>query len=136
VGGLITEHWSWRWIFYVNIPVGIIGFVGAQKVLRGTFGTIRQQFDLPGAVLFAAVFAPLTLVLSFASEWGWVRGVHCFASVSVWLLCWHCRLWSAGRLIQSSMCACCETAIYILLDHHDSGDAGLVRGRIHSTVLF
>jgi len=71
VGGLITEHWSWRWIFFVNIPVGIIGFVGAQKVLRDTFGKIRQQFDLLGAVLFAAVFAPLTLVLSFASEWGW-----------------------------------------------------------------
>ena len=80
VGGLITEHWSWCWIFYVNIPVGIIGFVGAQKVLRDTFGTIRQQFDLPGAVLFAAVFAPLTLVLSFASEWGWSswRSLLCF----------------------------------------------------------
>jgi EmrB/QacA subfamily drug resistance transporter len=80
VGGMITEHWSWRWIFYVNIPVGIIGFVGAQKVLRDTFGTIRQQFDLPGAVLFAAVFAPLTLALSFASEWGWNsrRSLLCF----------------------------------------------------------
>jgi EmrB/QacA subfamily drug resistance transporter len=80
VGGMITEHWSWRWIFYVNIPVGIIGFVGAQKVLRDTFGTIRQQFDLPGAILFAAVFAPLTLVLSFASEWGWSswRSLLCF----------------------------------------------------------
>jgi MFS family permease len=77
---MITEHWSWRWIFYVNIPVGIIGFVGAQKVLRDTFGTIRQQFDLPGAILFAAVFAPLTLVLSFASEWGWSswRSLLCF----------------------------------------------------------
>ena len=71
VGGLITEHWSWRWIFYVNIPVGIIGLVVAQKVLRDTLGTIRQQFDLPGAVLFTAMFAPLTLMLSFASEWGW-----------------------------------------------------------------
>jgi EmrB/QacA subfamily drug resistance transporter len=81
VGGLITEHWSWRWIFYVNIPVGIIGFVGAQKVLRDTFGSIRQQFDLPGAVLFAAIFAPLTLVLSFASEWGWSswRSLLCFS---------------------------------------------------------
>jgi EmrB/QacA subfamily drug resistance transporter len=71
VGGIVTEHWSWRWIFYVNIPVGIIGFMGAQKMLRDNFGTIRQHFDLLGAVLFAAIFAPLTLVLSFASEWGW-----------------------------------------------------------------
>jgi EmrB/QacA subfamily drug resistance transporter len=74
VGGMITEHWSWRWIFYLNIPVGVVGFLGAQKVLRDTFGTIRQKFDLSGAVLFAAVFAPVTLVLSFASEWGWGSG--------------------------------------------------------------
>jgi len=88
LGGIITEHWSWRWIFYVNIPVGIIGFVGAQKVLRDTFGTIRQQFDLPGAVLFAAVFAPLTLMLSFASEWGWTswRSLLCFVVSLVALL--------------------------------------------------
>jgi EmrB/QacA subfamily drug resistance transporter len=80
VGGMITEHWSWRWIFYVNIPVGIIGFVGAQKVLRDTFSTARQYFDLPGAVLFASAFAPLTLALSFASEWGWSswRSLLCF----------------------------------------------------------
>jgi EmrB/QacA subfamily drug resistance transporter len=88
VGGMITEHWSWRWIFYVNIPIGIIGFVGAQKVLRDTVGTIRQQFDLLGAVLFATVFAPLTLALSFASEWGWSswRSLLCFVLSLVALL--------------------------------------------------
>ena len=70
LGGVITEQWSWRWIFLVNIPIGIIAFIGAQKVLRDTFGTFHQNFDLCGAVLFAAIFAPLTLALSFASEWG------------------------------------------------------------------
>jgi len=80
LGGLITEQWSWRWIFYVNLPIGICGFVGSQKVLRPTLRTIRQRFDLLGAALLAASFASLTLVLSFASQWGWSswRSVLCF----------------------------------------------------------
>jgi EmrB/QacA subfamily drug resistance transporter len=71
LGGLITEHWSWRWIFYVNLPIGICGFVGAQKVLRHTLNTARQRFDPCGAALLAIGFALLTLALSFAPEWGW-----------------------------------------------------------------
>jgi len=71
LGGFITEHWSWRWIFYVNLPIGIFGFVGSQKVLRRTLSSVRQRFDPLGAALLAAGFAPLTLALSFAPEWGW-----------------------------------------------------------------
>jgi EmrB/QacA subfamily drug resistance transporter len=71
LGGIITEHWSWRWIFYVNLPIGICGLVGSQKVLRHTLSLVRQRFDPLGAALLAAGFAPLTLALSFAPEWGW-----------------------------------------------------------------
>ena len=71
LGGIITEHWSWRWIFYVNLPIGVCGLVGSQKVLRHTLGIVRQRFDPLGAALLAASFAPLTLALSFAPEWGW-----------------------------------------------------------------
>jgi EmrB/QacA subfamily drug resistance transporter len=71
LGGLITEHWSWRWIFYVNLPLGLGGLMGSQRVLRNTLNTIRQRFDPFGAALLAASFAPLTLALSFAPEWGW-----------------------------------------------------------------
>jgi EmrB/QacA subfamily drug resistance transporter len=80
LGGLITEHWSWRWIFYVNLPIGICGFVGSQKVLRYALSSVRQRFDPLGAALLAAGFSALTLALSFAPEWGWSswRSVLCF----------------------------------------------------------
>src|SRR5579862_4802344 len=79
LGGIITEHWSWRWIFYVNLPIGICGLLGSQKVLRRTVG-IKQRFDPIGAALLAAGFATLTLALSFVPEWGWSswRSVFCF----------------------------------------------------------
>ena len=80
LGGLITEHWSWRWIFYVNVPIGICGLAGSQRVLRNILGTQRQRFDWLGAALLAAGFALLTLALSFTPEWGWNswRSLICF----------------------------------------------------------
>src|SRR5437660_4428220 len=33
LGGIITEHFTWRWIFYVNVPIGIIGFIATLRVL-------------------------------------------------------------------------------------------------------
>jgi len=80
LGGIITEHWSWRWIFYVNLPIGICGLVGSQRVLGHTLSTVRQRFDPLGAVLLAVSFALLTMALSFAPEWGWMswRTAFCF----------------------------------------------------------
>jgi EmrB/QacA subfamily drug resistance transporter len=82
LGGFITEHWSWRWIFYVNLPIGICGFIGSQKVLRRALSTVRRRFDPFGMALIAAGFAPLTLALSFAPEWGWTswRSLLCFGA--------------------------------------------------------
>src|SRR6266481_674337 len=77
LGGLITE----RWIFYVNLPIGICGFLGSQKLLRHTLNTVRQRFDPLGAALLATGFAALKLALSFAPEWGWItwRSVLCLS---------------------------------------------------------
>jgi EmrB/QacA subfamily drug resistance transporter len=82
LGGLITEHWSWRWIFYVNLPIGICGLVGSAKVLRQTTRKVGQRFDPLGAALLAIGFASLTLGLSFAPEWGWRSwpSILCFAT--------------------------------------------------------
>ena len=80
LGGIITEHWNWRWIFYVNLPIGICGLVGSQRVLKHTLSTVRSRFDPLGALLLAVSFALLTLALSFAPEWGWLswRTAFCF----------------------------------------------------------
>jgi len=63
VGGLITEHIGWNWIFYVNVPVGIVGMVAARIIIRESKDTSREQrLDIPGLLtsgiaLFALVYA-------------------------------------------------------------------------------
>jgi EmrB/QacA subfamily drug resistance transporter len=71
LGGLITEHLSWRWIFYVNVPVGLVAFVTAFRVLPPAAGRKQGRFDPVGALLLGVGVAALTLGLSFSVEWGW-----------------------------------------------------------------
>jgi EmrB/QacA subfamily drug resistance transporter len=81
LGGLITEHLSWRWIFYINVPFGALALLASQAVLPRTGPPRREPFDVAGAGLLAVGFALLTVVLSFSSAWGWAsaRLLTCLA---------------------------------------------------------
>src|SRR5205085_4294285 len=72
LGGIITEHFTWRWIFYVNLPLGIIGFIATLRVLTERMRRGQQgRFDPLGAIFLAIGLVALTLGLSFGQEWGW-----------------------------------------------------------------
>src|SRR5215467_6544822 len=71
LGGIITDHLTWRWIFFVNVPIGIIGVIASIRVLTERLHRGRGRFDPLGAVLLAAGLVALTLGLSFGQEWGW-----------------------------------------------------------------
>lgn len=71
LGGIITEHLTWRWIFYVNVPIGVIGFIASMRVLTERMRRGRGRFDPLGAVLLAIGLVALTMGLSFGQEWGW-----------------------------------------------------------------
>lgn len=71
VGGLITANFSWRWIFYVNVPLGVIGVVATLLVLKEQQNHVNGRFDPIGALLLAIGLIALTLGLSFGQEWGW-----------------------------------------------------------------
>ena len=71
LGGLITESLGWRWIFFVNVPLGLIGLLVASRVFTFSGGARARRFDLRGAVAFGIGLAGLSLGLSFGSEWGW-----------------------------------------------------------------
>ncbi len=71
IGGIITENWTWRWIFYVNVPLGIIGVIATARVLTNQSGHGVGRFDPLGALALGVGLASLTLGLSFGEEWGW-----------------------------------------------------------------
>jgi len=72
LGGWLVEYVDWRWIFTINVPVGVIGvvlgwfFIPAFKH-DGHVG----KFDFPGAITAAVGFAGLLYVLSKGNDWGW-----------------------------------------------------------------
>ena len=71
LGGLITGRLSWRWIFFINVPLGVVGLILAALLLPSPLGRRRSRFDLVGASLLAVSLASLTGALSFAYDLGW-----------------------------------------------------------------
>ncbi|TME85326.1 MAG: MFS transporter [Chloroflexi bacterium] len=70
LGGVITNYFSWRWIFFVNVPVGIVLALVAPRILLATGGR-SGRLDLPGAVAVTGGATLLVYSLSRASTHGW-----------------------------------------------------------------
>ena len=72
LGGLFTEHLSWRWVFYVNLPVGVVALAVIATALHIPRKTAQHVIDYLGTFLIAAVATCLILVASLGgTTWGW-----------------------------------------------------------------
>ena len=72
VGGLITQHISWGWIFFINVPVGILAIVVARFVIKESRDTsAEQRLDLPGLLTSAIGLFALIYALIEANTYGW-----------------------------------------------------------------
>ncbi|HLJ03244.1 MAG TPA: MDR family MFS transporter [Solirubrobacteraceae bacterium] len=67
LGGLLVDHASWRWVFYVNLPVGVLALAGLHvRLPAGEAGARESRLDLAGAALLGAG----TVALMLACIWG------------------------------------------------------------------
>ncbi|HJJ48892.1 MAG TPA: MFS transporter [Methanocorpusculum sp.] len=73
VGGLLTGFFSWHWIFYINIPIGIAGVILALILIPKDTGREKPDtpFDLAGAGLLAVSLVSLLAGLEFGCQEGW-----------------------------------------------------------------
>jgi EmrB/QacA subfamily drug resistance transporter len=63
VGGAITEHINWSWVFYINVPIGILGVFAARIFIDESKDTTPQRLDIPGLLTSAVALFALTFGL-------------------------------------------------------------------------
>ena len=72
LGGWISDNWSWRWIFYINVPIGVVGFFASSAVLFDPPYLKRPgRVDALGLVLMAVGFLSLQLFLDQGERNEW-----------------------------------------------------------------
>ncbi|MFF3327414.1 DHA2 family efflux MFS transporter permease subunit [Streptomyces sp. NPDC002889] len=72
LGGFFTEHLSWRWVFYINLPLGIVALLVIAAVLHIPKRRTRHIIDYLGTFLIASVATCLILVASLGgTTWAW-----------------------------------------------------------------
>ena len=72
VGGLLTQHASWHWIFFINIPVGIVAIAASFVLIDETKDTSEgQRLDLPGLLTSGIGLFSLTYALIEGNTYGW-----------------------------------------------------------------
>ncbi len=71
LGGYLVEYVDWRLIFFINVPVGILGAVAATMVLPRFPATRAGRFDVLGFLTIATGLFSLLLALSEGQDWGW-----------------------------------------------------------------
>ncbi|MFE0583083.1 DHA2 family efflux MFS transporter permease subunit [Streptomyces sp. NPDC058874] len=71
LGGLFVDNLSWRWVFYINLPIGLVALVVIAAALHIPASRAKHTIDYLGTFLIACVATCLVLVASLGATWGW-----------------------------------------------------------------
>ncbi len=87
IGGVITESFGWEWIFFVNVPIGIVAMFLTERKVRNVFGKEPEPLDIPGFVTFSAALFLLIfgLIRGNPEGWGSLPIVVCLVAAAVLL---------------------------------------------------
>src|ERR687891_403671 len=76
LGGFLTDHLSWRWVFYINVPLGVLALVVTSAVLPATRYRFRVSIDWAGIALLSGAISALVLLTTWGgTEYAWGSGV-------------------------------------------------------------
>lgn len=80
LGGFIVQHMSWRWIFYINLPLGLFALLVINRVFNADSKRKAHEIDYPGAVFLSMALVGITL---FTSEGG---TLHAWSDPVLWCI--------------------------------------------------
>ncbi|MDG6998004.1 MAG: MFS transporter [Nitrososphaerota archaeon] len=113
LGSTIVQYTTWRWVFYVNIPIGLAGLA----IIAATLGPLRpekvRRFDVAGAALLVSWVAAIMFPLYEIADNGWA--------------------WTDSRVIALLSIGIALIAIFVLWEHHNENPlvpVGLFRHRV------
>lgn len=71
LGGILTEYYDWRWVFYINLPFGLLAWAGIAKFVPETTLDKSRRFDLTGFLLLAIAIGALQMMLDRGELLDW-----------------------------------------------------------------
>ena len=102
LGGWLTDAYNWRWVFFINVPVGAMAFYGVWKYIHGAAPARRMRFDLFGFATLSLAIGALQMLLDrgeqndwFASRETWIEAVLLAISFAYFIA--HTALRPAGQ---------------------------------------
>jgi DHA2 family multidrug resistance protein len=95
LGGYLAEAYSWRWAFYMLVPVGVAALIGMQLALRPDTPAARARFDWTGFIALSVALAAIQLVLARGVRLDWFESteiiLECLiAAVAFYVFIFHC----------------------------------------------
>jgi EmrB/QacA subfamily drug resistance transporter len=93
LGGVITDSLGWRWVFYINLPLGLAALVVIVRGMPAVRTTAsRRDIDVVGAFTLAATVVPLLIALSLSRDHDWnsalVLGLLAVSAAALWVFIW------------------------------------------------
>ena len=102
LGGWLTDSYNWRWVFFINVPVGALAFYGIWKYIRKVPAARNMRFDMFGFATLSLAIGALQMLLDrgeqndwFASRETWVEAVLLAITLSYFVA--HTILMPAGK---------------------------------------
>ncbi len=83
LGGWLTENYSWRWVFYINVPVGILAFMVITTSVRETARNLTLRFDVLGFAMISLAIAALQMFLDRGELKNWFGSTEIIAEATM-----------------------------------------------------